>query len=290
MELQYFEPLTIEEAGILAKEHPKAAFLAGGTDLLVRYNRHVNQFDGLINLKTIKDIQNWCEETEDTVRLGALMKHNQAACDSVVVKYYPALVHALEQIGTNQVRNLGTLGGNICNASPCADSAAMLTALGGSVILENGNKKRKIALNEFFKGPGRTAKEPGEILTWIELPKPVQGGRKKFFQYFEKIGRRKSAEISVANMGVSVWIEDDRLKNAAIIFGSVGPTVIKVVNAEQEMEGKMIGELDEPLLEKLTEEAIRPIDDIRASADYRRQVCRALIFRMVWELKRTERK
>lgn len=91
-------------------------------------------------------------------------------------------------------------------------------------------------------------------------------------------------------MGVSLWLEDGRLKNAVIIFGSVGPTVIKVVNAEQELEGKMIDELDEPLLEKLTEEAIRPIDDIRASAEYRKQVCRAMIFRMVWELKRTERK
>ena len=273
MGIHYYEPESIKEASEILKQYPKAVPVAGGTDVMVRYNKRIQPFDAFVNIKKIRELNAEVTQEDGFICVGSLIKHNQLIMEPLLQKYYPALITAVINIGTNQIRNLGTLGGNICNASPCADSVAILTALGAVAVLSDGVREREVLLKEFFTGPGKTVLEQGELLTKVKIPIAPKG----FRQYFEKIGRRKAAEISVVNIGMTALIEDEVVQETEMVLGSVGPKIVCPDGIRKLMIGKKVDTIDRDRVIETAVAAICPISDVRASAWYRTHVTSVLV-------------
>ena len=187
------------------------------------------------------------------------------------------LAQALSVLGSPPVRNMGTLGGNLCTASPAGDCLPPLLALGAEVELASASGARRLALAEFLLGPGRTALAPGEALIAVHVPVPGADVR----QHFEKVGRREALAVAVVSLAALVRLgHGGKIAEARLAWGSVGPTVWRCPEAEAALVGRKLS------LNALSEAAalvrarVRPIDDVRASADYRREVAGNLLLRL----------
>lgn len=277
----YYRAATLVEAFALMRNKTNYTLLAGGTDLLVKFNEKIMNPKIVLDLGLIKDMREIHFEGIGQVTLGALVTHTQVMESQILQKYAPALVKASSMVGSPQIRNRGTIGGNICNASPAADTVPALIALGAQIELTNEKQVRVIPLEELFLGPGRTVLQAGEILTKILLKalKPAQGSG------FEKLGKRKALAISVVNTGVFIEVDPKTraINEARIALGSVAPTPIRIKKAESLLLGKV---LSPTLLKDVTSvvaSEIKPIDDIRSKAEYRRDVAGELVKRAVEE-------
>jgi carbon-monoxide dehydrogenase medium subunit len=196
---------------------------------------------------------------------------------SAVRTHYPDLVEALSQLATVQVRNMGTIAGNLCNASPCADSAPPLLAHDAQLTLVGPDGTRSLALTEFFLGPGQTARAAGEILSSIQVPPPPAATGFAF----RSISARSKVDMSAVSVGVMIRIDGDRIGVARIFLGAVGPTALRASSAESVLSGK-------PITDDLATEAAaaaaedaKPISDVRASAWWRRRMVAVLTRRAI---------
>lgn len=273
---RYQAPQRLDEA--LALLTPEAVPLAGGTDLFLGMERRQALPDTIIDLKRIQGLDG-IEASDDGLRIGALALMETVATAALVGNDYNALSEAVRVVGSIQTRNRATLGGNLANGSPAADTAPALVALGATVDAADANGTRNMPVEQLFLGPGRTALRPGELLTGVFLPaKPARSG-----SAFQRCVRT-AMDIALVNCAVFVRLDEDdpdRIAEARIALGAVGPTPIRAASAEARLAG---ARLDEHVVDEAGDRAAsdaRPIDDVRASADYRREMVRVLTRRAI---------
>ncbi len=269
----YVAPTTLREAvEILGRHGERARALAGGTDLFLRMERGGWAPDVVVDLKGVPGLADIHFDAERGLALGALAFHADVAAHPVVCERYPVLAQGAGWVGGPQMRNRGTVGGNLCNASPAADTASPLIALGARVRLVGPAGERVVALDEFFVGPGKTVLAPGEVLVEVLVPPPAprSGGDYQ---------RRTRTAMDIAVVGVAAVVILDggaTCKDARIVLASVAPTPLRARAAEAAVRGK--GLTPDRIAEAARAAAAesKPIDDVRASAGYRRTIVEVL--------------
>ncbi len=270
----FAQPNSVDEAIYLLGSNRTSRILAGGTDLLVemKFNR-AHSPEKVISLKKLSGL-NFIQGGQGLI-IGAMTNISLIETSPLVRDNFPALAEAAASVGSLQVRNLGTIGGNIGRAAPSADLVPSLIAYGAEVIVIGPKGKRKMALESFFKGPGQTVLEQ-EILVEISINKDQQ----KTSSYI-KLGKRKAMEIAVVGVAVALDLDGDVCRDCRIVLGSVAPTVIRAEGAEKVLRGE---KLSEKSIEATAVEAMRaakPITDIRATAEYRREMVGVLVKRAI---------
>lgn len=273
----YLAPETVEEAvAALAENSPDARALAGGTDLLVDLKHESVSTGLLVDISRIPECKG-IGETGDGLRIGTLATHTEIMDSDLVRKHAPAMIEAARTVGAVQTRNLGTLGGNLVTCVPSLDSGPVLVALDAEVTLAGIDGRRRMKLTDFMVGPRKTALQSGEILVDIVIPKGNLGKPCAF----AKFGLRKGQALALVNAAAAVTLNGGKLADTRIALGAVAPTVVRAEKAEALLDGK----IPEPsLIAEAANIAVtetKPIDDFRASADYRRELVRALTGRVL---------
>jgi CO/xanthine dehydrogenase FAD-binding subunit len=278
----YFRPKTIEE--VLAVLEPTVAgalVFAGGTDILPRWVAGtLSRPESILDLKHIEQLEG-ISRANGEVRIGACTTMSEIAASPVIQSTAPALVQAAGRIACPQVRNRATIGGNLCNASPAADTAIPLLLLGAVLELASRGTKgisvREVPITAFFRGPGLTVLVPGELVTQVRF-KP-QG--EKVFAAWDKFGTRPSMEIAVASVGVAVEVANGTVAFARVAYGSVAPTPFRGQKAEAELVGNKLSASVIAACAAAARDEIAPITDVRASEGYRREVVAVMLRRML---------
>jgi len=274
----YAAPASLEEAVKLIKtQRGQARFMAGGTDLLVQMKARKIEPGMIISLKQIPGLS-YIKRNRSTLHIGAMTLLADLEKSVEVKQYCPILGDSVARIGSRQVRNLATIGGNICNAAPSADSLPGLIAVGAEAVVFGENGRRTIPLEEFFKGPGVTVLSRDEML--VEIIAPILPGRSAAI--YQKHTRREAMDIAVVGVAVFVALkEDGRCGNARVVLGAVAPTPIRAVRAEKCLIGQVISE------EKIEEAAdfaamdAKPISDVRSSNTYRSEMVKVYTKRVL---------
>jgi carbon-monoxide dehydrogenase medium subunit len=277
----YIRPATPDDVPRLLLEHGEVArLLMGGTDLLVRMR------DGMLRPKVVVDVKHLPGMREirdgDGLTIGAAVTMNEVARHPAVRKHYGVLAQAAESVASYQLRNRATLGGNLCNASPAADTAPAVLVLEGQLVLLGPDGERAVPAGDFFLDPGKSCLQPGEFLTAIRLPPPPE----KAAGVYIKLGRNRAGDLAIAGVAVlgfpdATTVSDYRFR---IALASVAPVPLRAEKAEQVLTGTLPGE---DTFAQAAAEAMRassPIDDIRASAAYRRAMVRNLTYRALGEV------
>lgn len=255
---------------------PRASVYAGGTDLLVRMRSGQVQPDALICLERIQALKGVCEDS-DHIRIGSTSTHAALLASPEINERLPVLAQALQVLGSPLIRSMGTIGGNLCTASPAGDTLPPLYALKSSVELLSRTGVRSMPIEEFVTGPGVTQLENGEILTAIRVPKPHPNG----LQHFEKVGLRNALACSVVSLAAVVRLASNGIvEEVSLAWGSVGPTVVRCPEAEARLRGKALVKESLQAAAALARRAVTPISDVRAGADYRRIVAGSLLLRL----------
>lgn len=250
-------------------------YVAGGTDLVIQLRRGVRHSDDLIDLSAIASMRGIKSET-DGFQIGALCTHKDIELHEVLCTAYPALRAAARVIGGHQIRNVGTVGGNLANASPAADVAVALLALDATVCAKGRDGSRDVAIDDLFVASGKTTLAAGELIESVRLAKPSGNVSSTFL----KVGRRKAMEISVVSAAICLTLGTNGVcEKARIALGAVGPRPLRAKAAERLLEGAKI---EPELIARVAEQArmeCSPRSDPRASAAYRTKVVEGLVKR-----------
>ena len=273
---------TLEEAWGAAARYPEEArYLAGGTDLFVQLKKGDIRTPLLISLKGVRHL-NGLTVVGDSVHIGPLTTVGDVIRSEALKKKSPLLALAAVRLGSQQVRNMATIGGNLCNASPAGDLSTALLCLDAEVKIEGPEGARSERLVDFFKGPGQTSLKSSEIMTGIL----VLSTDKNWLWSYQKLGSRRAMEIGTVNVALGLNLEQGVCREVRIALGSVAPTPIRAGKAEKRMEGKRFSpELIEEVAELSAQES-DPIDDLRASRAYRREMVSNLVrsgLRALWQ-------
>lgn len=273
---KYYSVTTISEAlHLLAEHRERARLIAGGTDLLIELERHQRpHVHVLIDISRSSQLDQ-IDLDESTIRMGALVTHNQVVASDLLRQYALPLVQAAWEVGAPQIRNRATIAGNLITASPANDTISPLLALDATVTLASIEGERQIPLREFYTGLRRTVMQPHEMLTEIRFEKMGKDQRGMFL----KLGLRRAQAISVVNTTVIVQLDGETVSRAAIALGSVAPTVIRVPEAEASLIGKTLTPETIAHTAKIASAVPHPIDDVRSTAEYRTEMIRVLVTR-----------
>lgn len=273
---EYFEPRTLPEAAaLLARGEGKASVLAGGTDLLIEIKEHIRHPEYVVNIKRIPELQGLDYDATTGLRIGALATTRAVEICPVVIESYAGLAQAVKELGSIQVRNRATVVGNLCRASPSADTAPPLIADGARIKIFGPDGERELLLEDFFTGPGKTVLGPGEIVVELVVPSPLPHTGKIYIKH----GRRKAMELATVGIAVALTLADGICQQVRIVLGAVAPTPIRARAAEALLHGSAIDEAVIQAAAQAAMEAARPISDVRSSAGYRREMVRALTAR-----------
>jgi len=273
---EYHQPTSIGEAVALAARFgAEGRFLAGGTDLLVQIQRGRLTPRHLIALQRVQDLSQI--EVDGGITLGACVTHRALEQLGAFRGALRCLIEGAEVIGGHQVRNVATVGGNLVNASPAADLNPCLLVLDGAVTLLGPSGKREVAVESFLLGPNQTARRADELLTRVHLPGLPPNSATAFL----KAGRRKAMEISLVCVAVRLTLDasGERCEAARIALGAVAPTTVRAHAAERLLEGRPPRGTVFAEAAQAAQEACRPIDDVRASAPFRRHLVTVLVRR-----------
>jgi carbon-monoxide dehydrogenase medium subunit len=268
---EFYSPKSLQEAcDLLAQLGKKARVIAGGTDVMVLVNRREIAPDALVYIGGCG--LSYIKEEGGNLVIGAGTSHTEILRSPLVQKHAPLLAQVAGTIGSPAIQNVGTIGGNLANASPAADTAVALLALGASIKLVSKSGERTVAAADFFRGPGETVKKPEELLKEVIIP--AQGADVKWA--FRKIGKRRADVCPTISMAVAVEMANGQCKAARVALGSVAPTPLLSKKAAEMMAGKKVdGALIEQVAKAVAGET-DPIDDVRATAWYRRRASEAL--------------
>ena len=273
----YFRPRTLDEARDLYKKSPGARYIAGGTDLLVKIKNRDAKPRGLISLRSIPGLSGI--EIGETTRIGSMTTITDLIRHPELGGIFPVLIQAAKRIGSLQIRNAATVGGNLCNCSPCADAALALLLLDARVVLNSPKGSREVPLKEFFLGPGESCLATGEILTEILLDKPAGDARAVFM----KKGRVKM-DLAIASVAVLLEMDGYLCRGARFAAGSVAPVPLRLEKVEEWFKNAVISRALIMEGQKIAVSSISPITDIRSTADYRREIVSVYIKRAVQKL------
>jgi CO/xanthine dehydrogenase FAD-binding subunit len=273
---EFLQPETIEDAILLSLKYGKeASFMAGGTDFLVdlRHNKKTPNY--IINLKKINGLNQIMFDQKKGLNIGALVTLSEIESNPIIKSQFDLLKQAAHSVGSLQIRNQATIGGNICNGSPSADTAPSLIALGSKVKIVGLKKEHILLLEDFFISPGIVDLKEGEILT--EFIVPVINSPKKGI--FVKHAFRKALELSLVSVAILVIFDEKKeiCQDVRIALGAVAPTPMRARKAEKILRNNKIKEVSFDLIAKTAAAESRPISDIRATAEYRREMIYQII-------------
>lgn len=281
-EFEYYSPKTKNEAlELIEKLGDEAKILAGGTDLIIQLKEQMLTTDNIIDISGIDEIKGIVCEDGKGAEIGAVTTIEEMEFSKELKEKYGALAYAAGQIGSNQVRCMGTIGGNCCNASPCADTVPSLCAYGAKVVISSKNGEREMPVEDFILGNRSISLEPNEMVTKFVIPEL----KAKSGCHYGYVGLRDAMEIDLASLAANITLEADgeTIKDAKVVMGSV---YFKPLISQQIPELLKGNKLTEDLLVKIgkaAQDEAKPISDVRASAEYRREVIDALARRIVKE-------
>ena len=269
---KYITPSEIDQALELLREYgPRARIVAGATDLILELERGQRpQVEVLIDITRIPGLAEIYEDEAGWVHLGPLVTHNHCAGSALIQQRAFALARACWEVGAPQIRNRGTVAGNLVTASPANDSISPLMALGAQLELASSIGKRVVPLEDFYTGVRKTVLEPGELVSDIRFPLPAGGARSTFY----KLGLRRAQAISVVNVAVVLEFDGQQVSKAALTLGSVAPVILHARAAEAFLTGNTLSEATIDEAADLAASEASPIDDLRGSATYRREMVR----------------
>lgn len=274
---ELYQPTTTSEAiALLARHGSRASLLAGGTDLLVEIKEGIRTPDVVIDAKHIPGM--WeCYTSAEGVYVGALVTARWIETRSGFEGDYLGLWQAVRELGSIQVRNRATLGGNVCRASPSADTLPPLIADGASIMIVGPNGDRETPIDEFFIGPGKTRLAANEIVKALILPYPPPNTGKCYIKH----GRRKAMELATVGVAVTLTMKDGVCSAIRIALGAVAPTPIRARKAEAVLTGQRPNARGIAECGRIAAAESSPISNIRGSADYRRKMVEELTQRAI---------
>lgn len=277
---EYFTPKTLKEALILLKEQGEGAHvMAGGTDIMVKMIHGRLKPKAIIALQEIDELNKIHFHSQEGLTIGATAKLVEVLSHPDIQSHYPALADAIKVMANIEVRNMGTVAGNLCNAAPSADTAPPLMTMGAEVILTSLNGDRRLPLNQFFKGPGITAMEHGEIMRSIFVPaSPPRSGAS-----YKRISARCGVDIAPASAGAMAIFHGEICSDVKVVLGAVAPIPLSAKRTEGLLRGK---EWTQDLIQEAGYEAAEesmPISDCRASAEWRKKMVAVLTRRTLVE-------
>ena len=272
---EYLEPKTVKEAvSLLSKYGDKAKVLAGGTDLVPLMKDKTIRPEFVINIGNIADLDYICHEDDYSIKIGALTTIRSIEKAAELLPKHGIIHQAACQLGSIAVRNVATVGGNLCNASPSAEMVPALLVMSTTVRLVGTAGERTVPLEEFFTGPGSTLLKTDELLTEIQVPAPPAHTTGTYIKYSSRGGE------DLALVGIAVLIttnpSDGTCTEAKVVLGAVAPTPMRIHSAEEFLKGKRI---DKELAVKaalIAAEESSPIDDVRCTADYRLEMIKVI--------------
>ena len=270
---EYHVPQNVDETlSLLAQFGSDSRLIAGGTDLIPKIKSGILPFAHLVSLKSVKELTELSFDVKKGLVIGANTKLIDVERDETVQRLYPALAAGIHSMANTQVRNRGTVVGNVCNALPSADTVPALLVYGTLVKIRSAAGERTVPIEEFFTGVCRTVLQPDEMVTAFVLPTPDE----KAFSIYYKYTVRKALELAMIGVALNIVLDDeDIVKDAKLALGAVAATPKRAWQAEQFVIGKKL--TDDVILEAAeiaSQQDCTPISDIRASADYRREMVR----------------
>ena len=259
---------------VLAEHGNQARILSGGTDLLVALREGRSQASVVVDVKKLPEISEMSYDPQTGLRLGASVPCYRIYGDETVAAAYPGLMDAARLIGGVQIQGRASIGGNLCNASPAADSIPALIAHSAVCVVAGRDGRRELPVEEFCTGPGRNVLQEGELLVALLLPAP----QPRFGAAYLRFTPRNEMDIAVVGVGASVVLDESRevIQSARISLGAVAPTPLFVVEAGDVLAGQPIGEETIDRAAKLAQSAARPITDMRGTAEYRKHLSAVL--------------
>ena len=274
-----YRPRTVAEACELGRQHGKdAAYLAGGTDLLVDLRAGRRAVAHVISLAELTEFQE-IQPEKDQLRIGAMVTMAAISASSAVRESCPALCKAIDAMAGHQIRNLATLGGNICCGVPCSDTPPVLCAVDADLALLGTNGERTVAARDFFLAPRVTVLEPGEILTEVRIPAPPPASGAGF----QRFALRRGSALAVASVAAWLRLDKDVVAAARIVLGAVGPIPVFAERCAQELVGQKPGTELFAAAGSIAAEEAQPISDLRGSEQYRREIVAVLAARALDE-------
>lgn len=277
-DIEYAAPKTLTEAiSLLNDKADRARVLAGGTDIIVQLREHRRDLDLLVDVKNVAEVNELSYDPMRGLRIGAAVPCYRIYENKEIARAYPGLIDAVSLVGGIQIQSRASVGGNLCNASPAADTTPILIALDAVCQIAGPKGNRQLPVDKFCTGPGRTALERGELLVRIDLPAPKPHSGAHYLRFIP----RNEMDIAVVGAGAAVVLDDKKQKclSARIGIGAVAPTPLYVPEAGAAL---VDGVLNEALIDKasqLARAAAKPIGDMRGSAEYRKHLLGVLVKR-----------
>ena len=267
----YLAPSSIDDAAAALAAGP-ATIVAGGTDLMLQTGSGQKAYaPTLLNIQKITKMRGVSQDG-NTIRIGALTTITDLLTDPIIAEHLPVLATMADKFASDQIRNAGTVGGNVCNASPAGDSLVPLLMYKAEAVLVATNVSRKVPLAEFFTGPGETIRQENELLVGVDIPVPPAG----FRGGFGKFGPRPALEIAMASVSVGGVVKDGAISDVRVAFGAVAPTPIRSAETEAALEDKKLNKKTISAAGEIASSSVNPITDVRATDWYRRHLIRVM--------------
>jgi CO/xanthine dehydrogenase FAD-binding subunit len=273
------EPTSVKEVCDILQHNNDTRVIAGGTDLLVNMKKKVIMAGTLISLDKISELKDVSYSGKTGLTMGSMVRIADVAESPIIKTNYSILATAADKLGSLQIRNRATIGGNICSARPAADTIGPLIAYGAVAQIASSGGAREEAIETIFKGPGQTTIGKGEFLTGITIKSPEDNTESSYI----KFGIRRAMDIAVVSVTSLITLKNGTCSLARLVLGAVAPTFIRCPKAEEFLLGKDLSEDVAEQASRLATAASRPISDFRASADYRRNLVQVLVKRSLLE-------
>lgn len=277
-EFTYLVPETLKEASKLAKEYDgKCKVMAGGTDIIVAMKEHVIAPEYIIDIKEIPGLDYLDYSPEEGLKIGALTSLRTIEKSLLVQEKFRAVADAAHYVASTQVRSKGTMVGNLVNASPSADTVPILLATDAVLTVYNSGETRTIGMNEFYTGFKKTALVPGDIVTEIRIPALKEGQKAAYLKH----AVRKAMDLAIVGVAAVVTMEGEICADARIALGAVAVHAVRAPRAEEILKGQILTDevLEQAAIAAM--ESCNPISDVRASAEYRKDMVRVFTKRAV---------
>ena len=274
---KYFSPNNIRELKKIIQKNPKAHFLSGGTDLSLIVTKERKDIDTIIDLKSISELD-FIKTRKNYIEVGAVTP--LIKFEKFILKYYPDFNSVLKRYGSIQIRNVGTIGGNIATASPIGDTLPILLSLNANIIIEGKNKKKNIPIQNFFQSYRKTKLKKCEFIYSIKIPIY----KKNIFKAY-KISKRFDDDISSVCASFNLQIINKKIKNIKIAFGGMAEVPKRAINCEKNLNNKNLSLTSFERAKNYLEKDFKPIDDMRATKEYRMEIAKNLLIKCFLEIK-----
>jgi len=284
---ELFSPERLDEAVALLKNKGKNTFvMAGGTDLLIKRRHQIIHPQTIVSLKKISGLDRISFNRKKGLTIGATALLGNVAKHRTILKEYPAIAKAAGNTANVQIRNMGTVVGNLCNASPAADNAPALLALNAELNITGPRGDRVLALQNFFTGPGFTALQTAEIVTSIFVPTPPPASGTTYLH----LSARGRVDCSAASTGVYLALKGSKVEDARIFIGACGPTPLRMTKTEKKLMGQKVTKTIAEKAGLQASKESKPISDVRANEDYRSKMVAVLVKRAILEANQMAKK